>query len=114
MKNKILEDGNMQPYTNGGAATLAAGSLVHLGNGRCGIVQDDIAVGATGVLDCHGVFKDVPKAAAVAYTVGEVPAIGTAGNTISKTSTALTTTKNVVVWEASTTAQTTIKIKLLG
>lgn len=59
-------------YTNSGASTISAGTIVLIGK-RVGVAAADIAAGATGALHVEGIFE-VPKEYAdsdKAFTVGQ-------------------------------------------
>ena len=76
MKNRVM-DGNSchtMSWTNGTGATVVSGQGVMVGT-VFGIAQDDIANGATGVLQIAGRFI-VPKAsgAGTAFTQGQLAA----------------------------------------
>jgi predicted RecA/RadA family phage recombinase len=109
--NNQISDGRTKPHV--ATAAITAGDLVHVGGGRCGIAVADIAIGATGTLMFEGEFE-VPKVGTTAIAAGVALKIGTAGNTVAIAS-AGTTINNYLLarpTEASTTAQTTVKIKL--
>ena len=65
-----IQIGNAINYTNTGLTTLTGRDVVALSNG-CGIVQADIAAGATGTLLLSGVHK-VPAVTTAAFAVGDL------------------------------------------
>lgn len=112
MKNVVQNDSRQFDYTNATGSDIASGEMVHLGGGMVGIAVDAIANGAKGVLIVSDLVATVPRVVGAAMTVGQVPGVGTAGNTVAVDTTALTTITNAVIWKASTTADTTVELAL--
>jgi len=107
-----VSDGLTVLYT--ASADIASGDLVHLGTGLCGVAVNDIANGATGAVALTGVYE-VLKVGTTAIAVGAIVKLGTAGNTVVAITTADQTIGSYLKAtpvEASTTAMTTVKIKL--
>lgn len=95
------------------AKAITSGELVHLGSGLCGIAVNDVANGATGVVQLKGIYT-VPKVGTTAIARGAALKIGTATNTVA-TASAGTTVNNFLLARpvvASTTASTTVQIIL--
>lgn len=73
MTRKVVHSGgddDIVQYTNGGGATILAGTLIKMLH-TLGIALVDIAVGATGSVGIGGVFSGVPKVSGAVFVVGE-------------------------------------------
>jgi len=110
MDNKILENGNLVPFTNGTGSDIAAGDVVELSAGRIGVACGNIADGATGTVDVQGVFE-LPKDTS-AFAFGASAAIDS--GSLTATGSGVTTIVNGWVFEAANSAATTAKFKLNG
>lgn len=108
MTNKT-QDGNLLPYTNSGTTTITGGTPVAIGV-RVGVVVDDIAAGATGVIDLNGVFTLPCETGA--WTVGAQLYFLTGGTFNTSTATGAVTAG--VAAAAKTTAATTGSVLLRG
>lgn len=111
MLNAIQHDSKYFDYTNSTGSDIASGQLVHIGGGKIGVAVNAIPNGSKGALQISDVVVEFPKVGG-ALTVGGSAAIGTAGNTVTPTATALTTITNGFVWEAANSAATTVKFAL--
>lgn len=69
MTTKYVEAGETMDYANSSGSTITAGTPVVVGE-QIGIVLEDIADGATGVLAMSGVFN-VPKVDAAVIAQGD-------------------------------------------
>ena len=69
MANNYVTEGESLQWTNGGGSTVAAGTVVAIGN-ILGVTQADIAAGATGTVAIEGVFT-VPKISGAVIAQGE-------------------------------------------
>ena len=112
MKNLVQNDSRQFDYTNATGVDIASGEMIHLGGGQVAIAIDAIPNGAKGAVIRSNAVVTVPRVVGAAMTVGQVPGIGTAGNTAQVDTTALTTMSNAFVWEAAGTAATTVKLAL--
>ena len=95
-------------------ANIVAGQLVVLYAGRVGVALEDIASGAVGPVALTGTWtvnKTAASHAGAAFYIPRSQSVGTATPTIA-TGTAGTTLLNGYLIEATTTAQTTCKIRL--
>jgi predicted RecA/RadA family phage recombinase len=111
MASNNLGDGSIINIT--APFALTAGQLHILSSGRACIVIEDIASGAVGAVALTGEWT-ATKSAATAGALGAIPrtqSVGTSVPTISLT-TAGTTMVNCHLTAATTTAQTTCKIRL--
>jgi len=106
MKNQVLTEGKVIPFTAG--ANLTAGDLVAIGS-LVGIVCNTVASSAKGEAALKGVYN-VPKEADE-IAVGAVLYLN-AGN---KTATTTVGSNKVIgyAWAAAGTAATTVDVKLL-
>lgn len=102
-----IQKGDVIDYVNSGAAKIAAGDIVTIGN-RIGIAGTDIAVGATGTLALEGVFE-IPKATG-AVTVGAVLYLDANGKATA-TKGDLTTVIGIAI-AAAESADTVVRAKL--
>jgi len=110
MDNQVSEG---KTVTFVAAKDIVKDELVHLGGGLCGIAVNNVANGATGVVQLDGVYT-VPKVGSTAIARGVALKLGTATNTVA-TASAGTTVNNYLLARpvvASTTASTTVQIKL--
>jgi predicted RecA/RadA family phage recombinase len=67
--NNYVTDGDSLQWTNSGGSTVAAGTVVAIGN-ILGVVQADIEASATGTVAIEGVYT-VPKVSGAVIAQGE-------------------------------------------
>jgi predicted RecA/RadA family phage recombinase len=121
MTRKVVHTGgedDIFQYTNGGGATILAGTLIKMMH-TLGVALVDIAVGATGSVAVGGIISGVPKVPAAVFAVGEkliwdVSAASGAGEFDDSAATPATgdVTGAAVAAVAGANAETTCTIKL--
>lgn len=113
MENK-LNEGTTLVITAG--AAIAAGEIVDLGVGLCGVAVDAIANGAQGVVCLTGMFRVAKKTAGTAIAAGTPLTYNTKAVEVVTINSATTTAQLADVCGyavvASGTASTTVDMKL--
>lgn len=107
MAKKHIEKGASMPYINAGSTTIAAGTLILVGD-MVGVALGDIAAGAEGQLATEEVWE-VPKEAPLVIDQGDQVYWDDTNSVVTKTDTDVACG---VAFVGAASAATTVKIKL--
>lgn len=106
-QNMVYKDGRYQPWTNATGADVASGDVVEFAD-SIAVATEDIANGASGIVDTEGVYELALKAA-TAVSQGDQLYWDTVNDNVDKTNTNVPCGKAYADAEAGTA---TVLVKL--
>jgi predicted RecA/RadA family phage recombinase len=105
-------DGKVVNYANSSGSTITSGTVVEFATGRIGVALADIADSATGPIAVEGVWTLAKSGASITFTQGQSAVYLVTGGVTLTTVTTGNTLLNGWPHAASTTAETTVDIRL--